>query len=424
MGYTGIPTAILFSQHYIVFGIQRATESGKRKIRLLNNRQLPFEYNEPELQGLLENASLYNTFQVTENFKEPISMSDLVTINIQTPVTKIVELHKLVDKIVPWMKDKAVLSIESTIPPGTVNAIKARWPGLSVVHAPERVNPGRLVWNIRNYDRIIGGDPTSVERARPFYQCLLDKGHIITMSAIESEITKTAENAVRDVQIAVSNQLALYCEELGANFYTIKNAIDGLAIPGSEINVSRAMLEPGAGVGGHCLTKDSLLLEHAVAHRPGIWPRSIFITAREINQFMPAHVVTLLNGYPGEINKIAVFGYAYKPDVDDDRESPAEVFYNLVKGKYTVKIHDPFCKNKLCSNNLAEVLSGANVAIIFTAHSEYLTSPLIQDPKTMKNACCTKEPLMVIDGRNVIKNPQLFVDKGIVFRGIGRGDLR
>lgn len=424
MGYTGIPTAILFAQHFVVYGIQRASESGKRKIGLLNNCRLPLNYNEPELENLLKKARFYSTFNATDAFEEPISMSDLITINIQTPVAKLIELHKLLDNIIPLMKDGAVLSIESTIPPGTVDAIKAaRWPGLLIVHAPERVNPGRLVWNIRNYDRIIGGDSESVEAARPFYQSIMDKGHIITMKAIEAEIAKTAENAVRDVQIAVSNQLALYCEEYGANFYTIKNAIDGLAVPGCENDVRRAMLDPGAGVGGHCLTKDSYLLEYGLNKRVW-WPHSIFIQAREINKFMPFHLFNLLKDYPDEIHNIALIGYAYKPDVDDDRESPTDIFYNRIKGIYNTKIHDPFCKNELCSDNLTEVLSGANVVIIFTAHSEYLTSPLVQDPEIMEDACCSKSPLMVIDGRNVIKDPLRFVDEGIIFRAIGRGDLR
>lgn len=422
MGYTGIPAAILFSENYVVFGIQRATETGMEKIKLLNEGKLPFNYNEPELNEILQKPGTKYKFTATST-DASIEISDLITINIQTPVAKLIELHKLVDNIIPLMKDGAVLSIESTIPPGTVDAIKARWAGLLIVHAPERVNPGRLVWNIRNYDRIIGGDSESVEAARPFYQSIMDKGHIITMKAIEAEIAKTAENAVRDVQIAVSNQLALYCEEYGANFYTIKNAIDGLAVPGCENDVRRAMLDPGAGVGGHCLTKDSYLLEYGL-NKHVWWPHSIFIQAREINKFMPFHLINLLKDYPDEIHNIALIGYAYKPDVDDDRESPTDVFYNRIKGIYNTKIHDPFCKNELCSDNLTEVLSGANVVIVFTAHSEYLTSPLVQDPEIMEDACCSKSPLMVIDGRNVIKNPQRFVDEGIIFRAIGRGDLR
>ncbi len=162
----------------------------------------------------------------------------------------------------------ALVVLESTVTPGTTtgmardileleSGLKAG-EDFALAHAPERVMVGRLLRNIQEHDRIVGGiDKVSMKRAVELYQPVLTKGRIIPMSATAAEVTKTAENTFRDLQIAAANELALYCEAMGINFYDVRAGIDSLKGEG----ITRAILWPGAGVGGHCLTKDTYHLE-------------------------------------------------------------------------------------------------------------------------------------------------------------------
>ena len=131
----------------------------------------------------------------------------------------------------------------------------------ALAHAPERVMVGRLLKNIREHDRIVGGiDEASTKRAVELYSPVLTVGQVIPMSATAAEVTKTAENTFRDLQIAAINQLALYCEAMGINVYDVRTGVDSLKGEG----ITRAVLWPGAGVGGHCLTKDTYHLERGL----------------------------------------------------------------------------------------------------------------------------------------------------------------
>ena len=155
---------------------------------------------------------------------------------------------------------------------------------------------GRLLRNIREHDRCVGGiDDVSTKRATELYSPVLTLGKVIPMTATAAEVTKTAENTFRDLQIAAANELALYCEAMGINFYDVRTGIDSLKGEG----ITRAMLWPGAGVGGHCLTKDTYHLERGVQvlgkgtlDYPAKEP-SLYVLARHINDFMPTHMFRL-----------------------------------------------------------------------------------------------------------------------------------
>lgn len=155
------------------------------------------------------------------------------------------------------------------------------------------------------------------------------------MSATAAEVTKTAENTFRDLQIAAVNELALYCEAMGINVYDVRAGVDSLKGEG----ITRAILWPGAGVGGHCLTKDTYHLERGVsvvAAEPLDYPEgreSLFVLARGINDFMPAHMLKLTKDALARVGKdirgakIALLGWAFLNDSDDARNTPAEPFY-------------------------------------------------------------------------------------------------
>jgi UDP-N-acetyl-D-mannosaminuronic acid dehydrogenase len=298
----------------------------------------------------------------------------------------------------------------------------------ALAHAPERVMVGRLVRNIREHDRIVGGiDPASTGRATELYRTVLSTGKIIPMTAMAAEVEKTAENALRDLQIAAANQLALYCEALGLNFYDVRAGIASL----KEEGVTRAILYPGAGVGGHCLPKDTYHLERGVKEmgQELDYPEgtsSLFILARQINDFMPGHMYRLtLNGLKRagkrvSGSRIAILGWAFLPDSDDTRNTPSEPYRDLLtKAGAEVSVHDPYVDGSPgipVTRDLREAISGADAVALLTGHSTYRA--LV--PGEVRRWTGRERPV-IVDGRNVV-DPDAFIREGFVYRGIGRGD--
>src|SRR5208283_313710 len=308
MGYVGIPAAALFAdspkfEH--VYGFQRDSPSSGYKIAMLNRGESPLKGEEPGLEALLKKVVGAHKFECTADFSK-IAGLDAVTLSIQTPfldkddlIPDFSALYEGIRNVGRNMRPGMLVVLESTITPGTTigpaRAMLEEESGLiagvdfALAHAPERVMVGRLIRNIREHDRVVGGiDPASTARAAELYSPVLTVGKVIPMTATAAEVTKTAENTFRDLQIAAANELALYCEAMGVNFYDVRAGIDSLKGEG----ITRAMLWPGAGVGGHCLTKDTYHLERGVQQLgkdildyPENEP-SLFVLARTINDFM------------------------------------------------------------------------------------------------------------------------------------------
>ncbi len=245
---------------------------------------------------------------------------------------------------------------------------------------------GRLLRNIREHDRCVGGiDETSTRRAAELYTPVLTTGKVIPMTATAAEVTKTAENTFRDLQIAAINELALYCEAMGINVYDVRTGIDSLKGEG----ITRAMLWPGAGVGGHCLTKDTYHLERGVQvlgkgalDYPAGEP-SLYVLARRINDFMPVHMFRLtmdalkragldpLNGA-----KVAILGWAFLSNSDDTRNTPAEPYRDLLhRGGAVVLRPRPVCVPNIpaCRSfpYIEEAVKDADAIVIFAGHHQY-----------------------------------------------------
>lgn len=453
MGYVGVPAAALFSEKYdFVYGFQRKSETSGYKIDMLNRGECPF-VNEPYLPQILKSIVKHNKFQCTSDFSK-IKELDALTISIQTPFiypTKpdYMALTLGLETVAKWIQPETLVVIESTVSPGftqtsALNIIEA----LShlhldrgeffLAHAPERIMNGKLINNIRNLDRIIGGvNYKSTLRATELYTPIMKKGKLIQMQARAAETTKVAENACRDLQIATANNLALYCEAMGINFYDVKTGIDSL-----NTDSSRGLLLPGAGVGGHCLTKDSYHLEYGLnIMRPDMEiPRkqldsmpmpSLFVHARNINDFMPHHMQFLLNNalltseklnnINGIYNqKIALLGWAFNADTEDSRNTPSKIFYERFNSPHIeISVHDPYTKNT--PHELIPVIENADAIVIFTGHTQYrntLNAP--EYPEYLKTLMNKKYPI-IIDGRNIIE-PDAYINAGFIYRGIGRGD--
>ena len=448
MGYVGIPAAALFAdspQFERVYGFQRDSPSSGYKIAMLNRGESPLKGEEPGLEELLAKVVAAGKFSCTPDFSK-IRELDAVTLSIQTPFLNKEDLlpdfsalfegiRHVGRNLTPGM----LVVLESTVTPGTTDGIARAMleeeSGLvagrdfALAHAPERVMAGRLLRNIREHDRCVGGiDETSTRRAAELYTPVLTTGKVIPMTATAAEVTKTAENTFRDLQIAAVNELALYCEAMGVNVYDVRAGIDSLNGEG----ITRAMLWPGAGVGGHCLTKDTYHLERGVQvlgkdllDYPAGEP-SLYVLARHINDFMPAHMFRLTKqaleraGRPLKGAKVALLGWAFLANSDDTRNTPAEPYRDLLTGEgAVVSVHDPYVAEYPgvpIVPSVEEAVRGADAVVIFAGHHQYRT--LV--PQEIMQLSGKKHPV-IVDGRNMV-DPDAYIRLGFIYKGIGRGD--
>ena len=447
MGYVGIPAAALFAdspkfEH--VYGFQRDTPSSGYKIAMLNRGESPLKGEEPGLEEILKKVVAAGKFTCISDFPK-IAEMDAVTLSIQTPfknkddlIPDFSALDEGIRNVGRNLRPGMLVVLESTITPGTTTGLARAMleveSGLiagvdfALAHAPERVMVGRLIRNIREHDRIVGGiDPVSTARATELYAPVLTLGRVIPMTATAAEVTKTAENTFRDLQIAAANELALYCEAMGVNFYDVRAGVDSLKGEG----ITRAMLWPGAGVGGHCLTKDTYHLERGVQQLGKDlldYPAgecSLFVLARTINDFMPKHMVRLtLDGLaragPVKGAKIALLGWAFLANSDDMRNTPSEPYRDdLLAAGAVVAVHDPYVEHApgvTLTSGLDDALRDADAVIIFAGHHQYRSL----DALRVKALTGKKHPL-IVDGRNII-DPDAWIGAGFIYKGIGRGD--
>ncbi|MDJ1421820.1 MAG: nucleotide sugar dehydrogenase [Candidatus Methanoperedens sp.] len=447
MGYVGIPAAVLFADSdafEFVWGFQRDSPTSGYKIDMLNRGESPLKGDEPGLEELIKKVVDAGKFRCTSDFTR-ISEVDAVTLAIQTPFLSAKSLEPDFGALIEGLRltgrnitEGTLVVLESTITPGTTGGLARQIleeesgmkasEDFALAHAPERVMVGRLLRNIREHDRIVGGiDRESTQRAVELYSLVLTSGRIIPMTATAAEVTKTAENTFRDLQIAAINQLALYCEVMGINVYDVRTGIDSLKGEG----ITRAVLYPGAGVGGHCLTKDTYHLERGVKISGGKldYPQgmeSIFVLARKVNDFMPVHMYNLTvealsrAGKTPADSKVALLGWAFIRNSDDARNTPSELYRKLLLDSgCAVEVHDPYVKEYpgvSISHELSDVVKNADAAAILTGHDEYFKL----DASALKELMGKEHPV-IVDGRNVIK-PDDFIAEGFVYKGIGRGD--
>jgi UDP-N-acetyl-D-mannosaminuronic acid dehydrogenase len=316
----------------------------------------------------------------------------------------------------PVLQDGALVIVESTIAPGTMTGLvipelertsgKRAGQGFYVGHCPERVTPGLLLHNLTHVNRTVGGQNMEIAQAmvafyRHFVSADLDPTDLLT-----AEIVKTAENTYRDVQIAFANELALICEALGANVYTVRELVN--KSPG------RAMLFPGAGVGGHCIPKDSWLL---IANVGEAYQAKLIPAARAVNTQMPYHMIELLeaalakHGIPLQAGvRIAVLGYAFRENTDDDRDSPSKYLVEGLRARGVISvIHDPYVPGY--ETSLETALRGAHAAVIMVAHQWYhdLDLPQMRDWMAVP---------VLVDGRNVV-DAAAARQSGFTYLGVG-----
>jgi UDP-N-acetyl-D-mannosaminuronic acid dehydrogenase len=436
MGYVGIPVACLLADvdGYDVTGIQRRSSRSGWKIDALNAGESPFEGNEPGLSALIERVVTGGTFRVTDDFSI-LSTQDIILIDVQTPTDgkgnqpQYLSLTEVTQNIAAHMKPGVLVITESTVAPGTtehvIKPLLEKGSGLTagrdfgLAYSYERVMPGRLLEYIIHLPRIIGGiDEESERRAKELYSQIV-KAEIFTTDVLTAEISKTIENAYRDVNIAFANEMALICESLGVDAFKVQELVNS--------REERMMHYPGSGVGGHCLPKDTWLLLYGLKTY-GSWEvETHFVElARRINESMPLHLVKLLSHCFDQLGreyagaKVAVLGVAYLEDTDDTRNTPAyRLIATLKERGAEVIAHDPYVREfpeAPLTKNLDEAVHDADALVIVTKHSAYFDMDLTKIASSMRTP-------IIIDGRNVV-DPRRAAEAGFTYRGIGKGDSR
>jgi UDP-N-acetyl-D-mannosaminuronic acid dehydrogenase len=351
---------------------------------------------EKGLDLLVETAVRSGNFEVCSHPKP----CDVFIVAVPTPITSdkkadLSFVKMAAESIVSVLQPGNLVVLESTSPPGTTKEVLIpilAQSGLKlgeelfVAYCPERVLPGRIIEEIVNNNRIIGGiNRKSAEKAKQLYSSFV-KGNIFLTDATTAEMVKLMENTFRDVNIALANELANICEELGINVW---EAIE-LANKHPRINYHK----PGPGVGGHCIPIDPWFIVEKFPEKTQLIRQS-----REINDRQPQHVFDLIarmtSGIPSP--KIAILGVSYKGNVDDVRESPAEILIGLLKDQgYTIAVHDPYVEEfeeKLVS--LKEALSGADCAVLVTDHDQFSDLNPINLGSLMRHK-------QILDTRNII----------------------
>jgi len=404
LGYIGLPTALLLSEFHDVFGC----DINEVVVDKINNKIPPFiEYG---LEEMLKGSSI-------KAFTRPVE-SDVFIICVPTPFDKEVKMADLgyvknaTEIIVPHLRDDNLIIIESTVTPGTCEKIAApilEKSGLKIgqdihlSHCPERAIPGRTFDEMINNDRIVGGiDKKSADLTEKLYKCFV-KGNIHKTDIRTAEFVKLMENTFRDVNIALANEFSILAEEIGISAW---EAIE-LANKHPRVNI----LTPGPGVGGHCIAVDPWFLTESTTNA------RIINIARQINDGMSSHVLSKAKKIFKEQNIknpiVAIFGVAYKGNVDDTRETPALKLIKLCeKEGWNVKIYDPMVKEfEYPLLPLEKAVRDVDLIIIETDHTEFknINAKMISNFVRNKN---------IIDTRNIM-NCKEFLDEGFKIKILG-----
>lgn len=377
LGYIGLPTAALMASKGIRtlgydINLSIIKKINKGKIHIV----------EPDLEGLVGRV-------VKKGFLKAVpepEAADVFMITVPTPFKKghrpdISFVESALRRIMPFIKEGNLIIIESTCPVGTTDKLSrmiySRRPELKgrifMAYCPERVLPGRILFELRNNDRAIGGvNGPSAEKTKDFYSRFV-KGSLYKTDAKTAEMCKLAENSYRDVNIAFANEISLLCENFGIDPWELIE----LANRHPRVNI----LKPGPGVGGHCIAVDPWFLVSA-ARRDA----KIIRTAREVNDSRPHIVVENLRKslVKAPNRAVAFFGCTYKADIGDVRESPAlaiiaeAVLRRVVSDAYIVEPHIASLPETLASlrgvklSSLKEALAKSSAVVLLVDHKEFL----------------------------------------------------
>jgi UDP-N-acetylglucosamine 2-epimerase (non-hydrolysing) len=385
LGYMGLPTACLFAEagHKV-----NGFDINQHRVDQINQAMCPFD--EPGLKELLA-AAVKSRKLTASNTLQP---ADVYIIALPTPaVDKRCDLSyvktgiKAVAKVV---KDGDLVILESTVKPGTCKSLletvlSATGKKVHVAHCPERAIPGNTLHELINNDRVVGA--SSIEAAqltRELYKSFC-RGEIFVTDTTTAEAVKLMENTYRDVNIALANEMLAVSRDLEFNVW------EAIALANKHPRVN--YLTPGPGVGGHCIAVDPWFLAE---DSPSA---NLVRLARTINDARPYKVASDIADFASKIGaaKIGILGVAYKKNVDDARESPAEtIFKDLVHRGFEVRAHDPHVVEAHIPlvEDLNDLERWADLCVVVTDHDFYVS----RYSKTER-----QHPFHLVDTRHCIK---------------------
>ncbi len=401
LGYIGLPTAAaIATQRKHVIGI----DVDEAAVETINDGRIHIV--EPELDVAVQ-AAVSRGYLKASTIPEP---ADAFIIAVPTPFGDNHEpdlsyIESATRSIAPVLKSGNMVILESTSPVGTTRKV-ASWlaeerPDLTfphthgsesdirVAHCPERVLPGKVMYELAMNDRVVGGiSPACSEDARSLYRIFV-QGECIITNAETAELCKLTENAMRDVNIAFANELSLVCDKLGVNVWELIR----LANLHPRINI----LQPGPGVGGHCIAVDPWFI---ISQSPELTP--LMQAARSVNDSKPKWVLDKVNGLVEEWLekhtdsrvdqiKIACFGLAFKANIDDLRESPALSIAGEIAASHPGQVYlvepninstpEPLRSTRAVLTNTEDAVRDADILVLLVDHDEFRDVDIDSDNK-------------------------------------------
>ena len=389
LGYIGLPTAIIAAKHGIdVVGV----DINPKVVETTNQGKL--HIIEPGMEEMLQEVIASGKFKA---YTTP-QLSDAYFIVVPTPFKgdhepDVSYVEAATRAVLPLLKEGDLYVIESTSPIGTTemmaDIIFTERPELKdkihIAYCPERVLPGNVIYELVHNDRVIGGlTPGSTDKAIEFYS-LFVKGELHRTNSRTAEMCKLTENSSRDVQIAFANELSLICDKAGINVWELIN----LANKHPRVNI----LQPGCGVGGHCIAVDPYFITSNYPEES-----KIIATARNINNYKSHWCAEKVKStmLEFELKKgykpvVAMMGLAFKPNIDDLRESPAKNIVGMVLqmcNNADILIVEPnVTENKQFKlTPYQEAFDKADIVVMLTAHDQFKTLPW-DDSKIILDFC-------------------------------------
>lgn len=381
LGYIGLPTAaLLASSGYKVIGV----DVSEHVVNTINQGKIHIV--EPDLDAIVQKAVASGRLRA---YTSPLS-ADIYMICVPTPFHENSEIPKpnidyvmtAARSISSFIKPGDLVILESTCPVGTTFEMREMLSGENVdvsgihfAYCPERVLPGKIMTELVSNDRVVGGvTQTDTSVAADFYRTFVE-GNVLQTDAKTAELCKLAENSFRDVNIAIANELSVICDEQGLDVWKLI----GLANHHPRVNI----LQPGVGVGGHCIAIDPWFI---IAKSPA--SSRLFRAARDVNNHKRdwsinkiSEAMTTATKRLGRPAKLACLGLAFKPDIDDLRESPSLQIAEALKasGAQVVAVEPNIeTHGEFDIVSLEQALAHADVIAVLVRHKQFC------DPQAIK----------------------------------------
>lgn len=381
LGYIGLPTAAIFAEK----GKQvHGVDVSPKTVAAVNSGKVPFV--EPDLGDYVARAVTSGTLTAST---EPVAASVYI-IAVPTPFNDdhsadLSYIESATRAVAKHLTGDELLILESTSPPGATqrmaDVVAEERPdlsnsGIKFAHCPERVLPGKVMIELVSNDRIVGGiTPEAAEEARDLYEIFCE-GEILMTNATTAEMAKLVENSFRDVNIAFANELSIISDRLGIDVWELIE----LANHHPRVNI----LQPGPGVGGHCIAVDPWFIVAAAPEEA-----KLIRTAREVNDSKPRYLIDRIRAASEDAEQptVAMLGLAFKPNIDDLRESPAlQIVHDYADANPSSRVlavepHVAELPDKLAGlSNVRltptdEALDAADVVVVLVDHDAFQSIP-------------------------------------------------